>query len=290
MWLGPDLKIPPTRAAELRALLLRRPEESLYQLCVLRERGIAAKAGDAPFHFAGWPERGPLTASVFVGGWFACVFAPRPEDAAEIGRRLRESARVRRVIGGRAGADAFWAAWSSGQADEILRHDQQLMVARAGEIADVALPGLRPASAADEADVCEASAAMQREELGIDPRADEGPVFGAQVKERIASGRTWLLTESRRIVFKAEVALKGRDGAQIGGVWVPPSHRGRGLASRGTADLARRLLRESPSVSLHVNERSLPAVRAYRRAGFRDLAPYLLVRGRPRAGGDGSAV
>ena len=50
------------------------------------------------------------------------------------------------------------------------------------------------------------------------------------------------------------------------------------------SELARRLLASVPSVSLHVNEQNVPAVRAYHRAGFIEAVPFRLTRGLPLDG------
>ena len=282
MRLPSDLRIPHNRTAELRALLVKRADETLFHLAVLDERGVSSAPGESPFAFYGWPEAGPLTACAFIGGsWFVSAHAPDPRDAGALGERLRDAFRLRRAVGERAAMDAFWAAWADGQARTVLSHDQQLMVVRGGGAGDFELPGLRLAVTSEEPLVHAAAAEMQLEELGVDPRIEEPAMFRAQVNERLRAGRTWVVVQQGEIAFKAEVALKSQLGAQIGGVWVPPARRGRGLATRGVADLSRRLLAQVPAVSLHVHERNLAAVSAYRRAGFRDVLPFRLLRGTP---------
>src|SRR5574341_1898186 len=123
-----DLRISASRADELRALLSRNPDETLFHLSVLEERGIASGPGESPFCFVGWPRDGVLAAAAFVGGnWFASAHAPRAEDAAALGREMRGTLRLRRVVGERAATDAFWSAWANGQAETVLSHPQQLM-------------------------------------------------------------------------------------------------------------------------------------------------------------------
>lgn len=291
------VRIPASRTEELRDFLLTQPDENLFHLSVLDDRGVTSAPGEGPFCFVGLERDGRLRAVAFIGGiWFASPYAEKATDAADLGRALRDAApiarggatealRLRRVVGERALTDAFWNAWSDGRAETVLSHPQQLMVARAPAPPSerLVLEGLRPAVPAEEAVVHEASAAMQLEELGVDPRLEEPATFRAQIAERLRSGRTWVCVERGEIVFKAEVAVRSRYGAQIGGVWVPPSHRGRGLASRGMADLTRRLLAQNRVVSLHVHEDNAPALAAYRGAGFGRVASFRLVRGTPLA-------
>lgn len=285
MRLADDLKIPSERAGELRDLLLQRPDETLFHLSVLEERGTASRPGEGAFAFVGWPQEGPLRAAAFVAGsWFVSPFAIDPRDAAAMGRALAGHLLVRRAIGERAATDALWAELAPGRLSTALRHDQSLMLLRAPDAADLVLPGLRPAEPHEEELVFEAAARMQTEELGVDPRLEDPVVFRTQVQDRARAGRTFVLVVGGELRFKADVALRCKRGAQIGGVWVPPEQRGRGLASRGTCELARRLLATGPVVSLHVHEKNLPAVAAYKRAGFRHALPFRLFRGEPAAG------
>lgn len=55
---------------------------------------------------------------------------------------------------------------------------------------------------------------------------------------------------------------------QIGGVYVDPSYRGRGIATRIVAELAAALHERNRKATLFVKKRNFPAIRAYERAGF----------------------
>lgn len=284
MRLGDDLRIPPERAAELRDLLLQRPDETLFHLSVLEDRGVASRPGEGAFGFVGWPAEGPLRAAAFLAGtWFVSPFAIDPADAGAMGRALAGRLLVRRAIGERAATDALWEGLAPAHIGTALRHDQSLMLLREGGAPELSLPGLRAAETHEEEMVVDAAARMQAEELGVDPRTEDPIVFRTQVQDRLRAARTFVLVIGGELRFKADVALRCNRGAQIGGVWVPPQYRGGGLASRGTCELARRLLTSGPVVSLHVHEKNLPAVSAYTRAGFRHALPFRLLRGQPVA-------
>lgn len=62
--------------------------------------------------------------------------------------------------------------------------------------------------------------------------------------------------------------------AALGNVATLPSHRGRGYGSRATAHLCSRLVEEGLVVGLNVRADNVPAVRSYRRIGFRVVAEY----------------
>ena len=66
-------------------------------------------------------------------------------------------------------------------------------------------------------------------------------------------------------------------GAQVEGVFTAEDRRGQGIASRCMAELGRRLLAEVPLVTLHASERNTAALRAYERAGYRQVDRLRLV-------------
>ncbi|MDR2019792.1 MAG: GNAT family N-acetyltransferase, partial [Treponema sp.] len=61
---------------------------------------------------------------------------------------------------------------------------------------------------------------------------------------------------------------------QIGGVYVLPEYRGRGIATRMAASLSSRLLAQGKNISLFVKKQN-PAARAvYKKIGFKVLKDY----------------
>ncbi|GAC1446747.1 MAG: hypothetical protein NVSMB56_08370 [Pyrinomonadaceae bacterium] len=70
------------------------------------------------------------------------------------------------------------------------------------------------------------------------------------------------------MIFKADIISNTPEVIYIEGVYVDPQRRGRGFGARCMMHLSRELLQHTQSVSLLVDEKNTPAIRAYRRAGF----------------------
>jgi GNAT superfamily N-acetyltransferase len=101
----------------------------------------------------------------------------------------------------------------------------------------------------------------------------EGAVFNPQVC-RLNLRR--ILAEQRIVsaeldgwtVAKANTSAASFTRYQIGGVYVHPAYRGRGIARRLCAELARELLAEGKGLSLFVKKRNAAARAVYRGVGF----------------------
>jgi ribosomal protein S18 acetylase RimI-like enzyme len=77
-----------------------------------------------------------------------------------------------------------------------------------------------------------------------------------------------------RLVGKINTNAASFTRYQIGGVYVRPEYRGRGIAARMTAAFLGELAPEGMGLSLFVKKNNLPAQRVYRRAGFETLGDY----------------
>lgn len=164
-----------------------------------------------------------------------------------------------------------------GPAREV-RPDQPLMATADPPrvVPDLRVRRVRP----DELDAyLPAAVAMFIEEVGVDPRADDGgAAYRARVAETIAAGRAFARFEDGHVVFKAEIASLSASVGQIQGVWVHPDRRGRGLGTGGTAWLTSWLVNDlGRTASLYVNAYNTAALACYRKIGYRQVGEYATV-------------
>jgi uncharacterized protein len=133
---------------------------------------------------------------------------------------------------------------------------------------------LREATMADFDALLPACAAAHEEEIGIDPLARDLDGFRWRTRSQIEERRSWLWEEDGTILFKAEASAWTPTTVQVQQVWVDPSARNRGYATRGMRDLCRMLLRKVPTVCLFVRPENAPALRLYERIGMRRTHTY----------------
>jgi predicted GNAT family acetyltransferase len=116
--------------------------------------------------------------------------------------------------------------------------------------------------------VAEAHAAVTFIESGVDPMARDREGFLKRVARRIEQGRTFVVFEDDRLMFKADVISLTGESAYLEGVYVAEEHRGKGIGPKCLAEVTRRLLGVVDNVCLLSSDEIPGAHRAYEKAGF----------------------
>lgn len=257
--------------AQVERLLEQDRIVNLFLLGMLATRGLQRA------HWYGLDDRGEITGVLMVlDGTLAVPWCPRERDATRIGEHINGSHRVRLLVGPRAASDALFATWMPGVRPRVF-YDQHLYV-----YDDVPPPvevaGFRPGRSDEWRQVARNAALMEQEDLGFNPTDTDPELHARVVRARLADGRTWVVERDQRLVFQINVGTATAEGCQVGGTWVPPEDRGKGLATAGMRALCRALVPRHQFITLHVNEANTPAVRVYEKTGFERYAPFRLIR------------
>ena len=164
--------------------------------------------------------------------------------------------------------EKFWGFYSEVD-HEMRRASRQLLLELRWPIAtSMDVSKLRLATNADLDLIVPVHAELAFDESGIDPRTGDAAGFTERCARRIQQGRTWILTESEQLIFKAEVVSTTPQTTYLEGVWVTPEERGKGYGRGCMAQLARMLMWRAKSVCLFVNDDSDEARRFYRQSGY----------------------
>jgi RimJ/RimL family protein N-acetyltransferase len=203
------------------------------------------------------------------------------DDAAAIDAFAIETRKypgLRSFVGPKRAVDGLWnrvKAWH--RAPVLVRERQPLYALWPQALAPFAEVDVRPARSEETELVAEHSARMIVGELGYDPRVQRA-TFVAGVRRAIEQRSWWVWIVDGELRFQCNVGAKTPMTAQVQGVWTPPALRGRGYATVALANVSRRLLEESPTLSLYVNDFNAAAIALYDRIGYTrvgELATYL---------------
>lgn len=258
-----------------RALAATHPVVNVFVLA--RLAAAAAAGGFDGAQLWGHEVAGRLGAVCWSGANLVPVAADRSAAVAFAAHAAARGRRCSSVVGPAEQISAMWAGLepSWGQPREI-RARQPLLVIDP----EVGLPA--PAEQVrqvgpEEFDVLlPAAVAMFAEEVGLDPLRGAGArLYRTRVRELIEVGHTFAWIVGREVIFKAEIGATFGGVAQVQGVWVNPTWRGRGLAVPAMAAVvALTRLTIAPTVSLYVNDYNAAALATYRRVGFRTLDTF----------------
>lgn len=276
------MRATPLRAEEqplVLSFLEGRQASSVFMLGMLDRRPISVQGDE--LWWGVWEKTDTLCGVAFTGevptsaGRGLWVLAGEPAAGPHLGTALKTLPLPAMCIGPRALVDTTWAHLG-GPEPGLATRSRCFYCSEVQTTPDLEV---MPARMADLDWLREVSVAMMQEDLGLDPRSQDPQAHEARIRASIISGRSWIGWEAGRPVFRLEVGTQCRHGVQVGGTWVPRSHRGQGIATRGMAAVCTQLLEQSPLVALHVREDNLPAVACYERVGFISGPPLrLLVR------------
>lgn len=134
--------------------------------------------------------------------------------------------------------------------------------------------GLRPART-DELDlVMPIQAELAFAESGVNPLHVDPKGFRTRCLRRIEQERTWVVIEDDRLIFKADVISRTAPVVYLEGIWVRDERRTNGNGVRFMNELTHKLLANTQSICLLVNETNKHAQTFYRKCGFSFRATY----------------
>jgi predicted GNAT family acetyltransferase len=248
-----------------------RPVENVLTLAKLRTSGLEpAILGHTVL---GYIEDGALVGLLSHGTSLVPVEATAPALAA-FARYLSAVRRSGSIVGVRSQTLGLWqrltdrfpAVWGHPRA---VRDSQPILVLE-GDPAGPYDPRVAPVAARHLDAYYEAAVAMYTEEIGLSPAEATGGYY-RHVRQLLQRGDGYGIVDRGRVIFKTDVSVASGPICQIGGVWLHPTLRGRGLSAPALAATLRLLRRRWPIVSLYVNHYNAPALALYRRLGFRQV-------------------
>lgn len=262
--------------------LERSVEENVFLLSRVAIDGVVNEASSAHGRFYGHFGSSGLDGVAFFGHRKGVVLAGTNEDFIRAATELAlggESDWIL-LVAPRVPSDRFLSHYRWRGRPTHVNRVQDFYVAQQADLG--AEPAaLRRAEASDLDDVAEMSEHMIMEDFRLPAGSISREAMRESMQQKIADGRTWILSDRGEIVFKVDVAAQFAGGAQIEGVYTRPHRRGRGFARRGVATLTEELLKNASFVTLHVDQENVPAKRAYEKAGFRRYSEFRLVLLRP---------
>src|ERR1043166_7994033 len=250
---------------EVMGFLAERALHNAVMTGLIRDNGIESQLNRGTFYGCRDVTDDLLGVALIGHGVFIDA---RSEDALrEFARLAQEFPRAHMLMGEQEMIERFWKYYApNGQPRHRLCREVLFELNHQTRTDCVA--NLRLARASDLSHVLPVHAAMAFEESGVNPLLVDPDGFRARCRRRIDEGRTWVLVEQDKLVFKADVIRDTPEVVYLEGIYVHPEYRRQGHGSKCLTQLTRSLLSRTRSISLLVNQERQQAQQFFQTLGF----------------------
>ena len=258
--------------AEVLEFLAQRPIHTVAMMSMIHDNGIVSAFNRGTF-FGCRDLKGQLEGVALVG--HATLMETVSNRAlAALAQVARECPNTHMIMGEKERVADFWSHYSEKGRQQRSACREWLFELTFPMEDREPIAGLRPATIGELELVMPIQAELAYAESGINPMQVDPEGFRQRCLRRIEQGRTWVLVVNGYLVFKADVISKTPEVIYLEGIWLREDCRNKNLGKRLMSELIRRLLENTKSVCLLVNETNEWAQGFYRKCGFNFRATY----------------
>lgn len=252
--------------AEVLAFLEKRPIHTAYLSGLIRDNGLESSLNRGTFY--GYRTAAGQIEGVALIGHATLMETSSDQALAAFASIAQQCNSVHLIMCEENRLARFWDYYS--ESGQQMRHACRELLLELRWPAEAPQPAvnLRLATVEDLDLLIPVHAELALGESGVDPREQDPDGFYQRYVRRIQQGRTWVLTENGKLIFKVEIVAETPTTSCIEGVWVNPEYRNLGYGRRCMAQLARMLLWRTKSICLFVNDENENAQRFYKQVGY----------------------
>jgi ribosomal protein S18 acetylase RimI-like enzyme len=258
--------------AEVLQFLSQRSIHTVTMMSLIRDNGIVSAFNRGTFY--GCRDRKGQLEGVALVGHATLMETVSDRALAALAQVARECPHTHMIMGEKERVADFWTHYSdAGRRQRLACREWLLEFSRPAE-ARGPVSGLRPALPEELELVMPIQAELAFAESGVNPLDVDPEGFRERCLRRIEQGRTWVVVENGLLVFKADAISKTPEVVYLEGVWLREDRRKQNAGTHFMSDLLRRLLKDTKSICLLVNETNKWAQGFYRKCGFNFRATY----------------
>lgn len=259
-------------AAEVLEFLSERPIHTVAMMSMIHDNGIVS-----PFNrgiFYGSRDLNGQLEGVALVGHATLMETVSDRALAALARVARECPNTHLIMGEKERVTDFWSYYKEAGLRKRMACRELLFELSWPLEARESVTELRLAKVEEIELVLPVQGALAFAESGVNPLAVDPEGFRARCLRRIEQRRTWVVVENGSLIFKADVISQTSRVNYLEGIWLREDHRSKNAGTRIMSDLMRRLLAETNSICLLVNETNQWAQGFYKKCGFHFRATY----------------
>ena len=252
--------------------LAQRPIHTVAMMSLIHDNGLESSLNRGTFY--GCRDLNGRLEGVALVGHATLMETVSDRALAALAQVAQQCAGTHMIMGEKERVADFWGHYAATGRQQRLACREWLFELSWPIEAREPVEGLRPATPAELNLVMPVQAELAFAESGINPLQADPEGFRKRCLRRIEQGRTWVVVEEGKLIFKADVISRTQQVSYLEGIWVREDRRANGCAVRFMSALMRRLLEDTKSICLLVNETNKPAMNFYRKCGFHFRATY----------------
>ena len=258
--------------AEVLNFLSQRAIHTIAMVGLINDNGIVSPFNRGTFY--GYRDLNRQLEGVALVGHATLLETVSDRALAALAQVARECPNTHMIMGEKDRVADFWSHYSEAGRRQRLACREWLFELSWPVAAREQVEELRLATVEELELVMPVQAELADAESGINPLDVDPQGFRERCLRRIEQGRTWVVVENGLLIFKADVISKTPEVNYLEGIWLREDRRNKNLGTRFMLELMRRLLENTKSVCLVVNETNEWAQGFYRKCGFHFRATY----------------
>jgi uncharacterized protein len=259
-------------ASQVLQFLSQRPIHTVAMMSLINDNGIVSPFNRGVFY--GCRDLHGQLEGVALVGHATLLETVSDRALAALAQVARECPNTHLIMGEQERVADFWSHYADAGRRQRLACREWLFELSWPVEAREHVAELRPAKVEELALMMPVQAELAFAESGVNPLLVDAHGFRERCLRRIEQGRTWVVVENDLLVFKADVISKTPDVIYLEGIWLREDRRQKNIGTRLMSELMRRLLEDTKSICLLVNETNEWAQGFYRKCGFHFRATY----------------
>src|SRR5688572_20111787 len=238
--------------AEVLEFLTQRPIHTVAMMSMIQDNGLVSPLNRGTFY--GCRDLNGRLEGVALVGHATLMETVSDRALAALAQVSQQCANTHLIMGEKERVADFWGHYAAAGRQHRLACREWLFELSWPIEARERVENLRRATAAELEFVMPVQAELAFAESGINPLQVDPEGFRKRCLRRIEQGRTWVIIEDGKLIFKADVISRTAAVSYLEGIWISDERRASGDGLRFMSALMRHLLDETKSICLLVNE------------------------------------
>ena len=259
-------------APEVLQFLSQRPIHTVTMMSLIHDNGIVSPFNRGKFY--GCRDLNGQLEGVALVGHATLMETVSDRALAALAQVARECPNTHMIMAEKERVADFWSHYADAGHRQRLACREWLFELCWPIEARERVAELRPAKVEELELVMPVQAELAFAESGVNPLQVDPQGFRERCLRRIKQRRTWVVVENGVLIFKADVISKTPEVNYLEGIWLREDRRHKNAGTQFMSDLMRRLLEDTKSICLLVNETNKWAQGFYHKCGFHFRATY----------------